>query len=271
MEQRRQASATAAPAPARVGPLRVWGIVRGRELASDGTLTLDDDAFALDPAPGSAHPFPRLVVRYGSVDGADERSEMLALYLAGGDVVELYAESGGATRLSAAAAEIARRACALPEFTQQLRGLGSQRARPGSDHDRFFGPLLAALHAAAAGAPRDQLRAFDPASLRDATAAALADFAAARFAASPPDRRALEAELHELAGPLWASLDALAAARERAERGPDDAAFLHWREWAGAVRRVYAAADRAWVAALPALVDSRGRQGRLWRRVLGRR
>ena len=48
-----------------------------------------------------------------------------------------------------------------------------------------------------------------------------------------------------------------------------DARFLRWREWAAVVRDVFAAADAAWLASVPTLCDSRGRRGRLWRRLLG--
>jgi hypothetical protein len=258
----------AAAAP-RVESLRVWGIVRGRELAFDGALVLGPTALALAPAAASASP---LVVRYADVDGARVGSAGLALYLHGGDVVELSSAPERAHELVTVAAEVTRRACALPELAHHLRGLGSQRARPGSDHDCFFAALLAARRTAEAlASPVEQLRAFEAAVLRASTEQALADFAAARFPDSAPDRRALEAELDELAEPLWQQLAALERAREVAETSPDDSLFLSWRAWAAAVRAAYVAADRVWVAAIPALADSRGREGRLWRGVLWRR
>jgi hypothetical protein len=186
-------------------------------------------------------------------------------------VIELAAEGDVRRQLAMALAELTRRACTLPELTRALRGFGSQRARPGSDHDRFFAVLLDARRTAESLArPFDQPRAFDPAAIRTAAETALAEFAVARFPESAPDRRALEAELTEIAAPLWASLAQLERARDVVRASPADARFVRWRAWAAAVSAVYAAADRAWVAALPVLVDSRGRGGRLWRRVLGR-
>jgi hypothetical protein len=252
-----------------VSPVRVWGILRGRELAFDGTLTVGDAAVTVAPLDGGAP----VVVRYASIEGARAGAAGASLYLAGGDdVLEVVGEGAAAAQLAGAIAELTRRACALPELTRHLRGFGSQRARPGSDHDRFFGPLLDARRAAEAHArPFDQPRAYDATALRAAAEEALAGFAAARFPESAPDRRALDAELDEIALPLWASLDALEAAAAAVRASPEDARFLRWHEWAAALRAVYAAADRVWVAALPALADSRGRGGRLWRRVLGRR
>ncbi|HZF68947.1 MAG TPA: hypothetical protein VEZ47_12970, partial [Gemmatirosa sp.] len=52
-------------------------------------------------------------------------------------------------------------------------------------------------------------------------------------------------------------------------RAADDAARpAAWRAWAACMASAFAAADRAWIAALPALADARGGRGRLWRRVL---
>lgn len=256
-----------------VAPLRAWGIVRGRDVAFDAALTLGDAALTLAPISGGPTSPAPIVVRYTAVEGARAGDGGASLYLPGGDdAVELVAEGEVGRQLAQAVAELTRRACALPELTRGLRGLGSQRARPGSDHDRFFGPLLdARRRAELLPRPGDQLRAFDPAAIRAAAEAALAGFAAARFPESPPDQRALDAELGEIAAPLWASLARLDRARDAAGTSPDDARFVRWREWAATLAAVYAAADAAWVAALPALADPRGRRGRLWRRVLGRR
>jgi hypothetical protein len=264
------------PAPAPVAPVRVSGIVRGRELAFEGVLTLGETGLRLAPAsadPSDLSPAGGVVLRYATIEGARAEAGLVALYLPGGeDVVELSAGAGQAAALGAALAELTRRACALPELTHHLRALGSERARPGSDHDRFYGPLLAARRSAQViASPADQLRAFDAALLRDGAEQALADFAAARFPDAAPDRRALHAELDEIAEPLWRSLAALERAHDAAQSSPDDTLFVRWRAWAAAVRAVFVAADRVWLAALPALADSRGREGRLWRRVLWRR
>lgn len=256
-----------------VAPVRAWGIVRGRDVAFDAALTLGDVALTLAPISSAGGAMAPIVVPYAAIEGVRLGDGAASLYLPGGDdAMELVAEGAVGRQLAQAAAELTRRACTLPELTRGLRGLGSQRARPGSDHDRFFGALLDARRRAELLArPVDQLRAFDPATIRGAAESALADFAAARFPESAPDRRALDAELGEIAAPLWGSLARLEHAREAARATPDDARFVRWREWAAAVAAVYAAADATWVAALPALTDSRGRGGRLWRRVLGRR
>jgi hypothetical protein len=160
----------------------------------------------------------------------------------------------------------------FPEVTRALRAFGSRRGLPGSDHDRFFAPLVEALRAArethATGAAWRTVNAVDVPRVEAAVRAALAVLAAERAAGSPPDARALEAELEELCEPLFAALGALA---ERADlvRASDDAARpAAWRAWAAGMASAFAAADRAWIAALPALADARGGRGRLWRRVL---
>ena len=162
----------------------------------------------------------------------------------------------------------------LPEVTRALRAFGARRGRPGSDHDRFYAPLLDALRAARDHVARGTDRPWEAAGAVDARAvsgevrAALADLAARHAGPRAPDRRALEAELEELAAPLLAALDALGAAA--ADLAAADAAGrpAAWRAWSAALGRAFAAADGAWEATLPVLADPRGGVGRLWRRVL---
>src|SRR5262249_5856491 len=148
-------------------------------------------------------------------------------------------------------------------------------------------PLRRARDAAALSAPGWTravafAAAFDAPRLSADLRAALAALAAERWPESAPDRRALEAELHELADDALAALDALGeaahtlhAAGEGAADGDvdpvrDRVRHAAWRVWTAALGRAFAAADRCWLAALPALADSRGGEGRLWRRVLRR-
>ncbi len=156
----------------------------------------------------------------------------------------------------------------LPEFTRSLRALAVASA-PGSDHDVVFGPLLEARRAAQrATSLEQQLAAFDAGKLERAWRGAMATLAERRHGNSLPDRRALGAELELLAGSLWAELAALKAAAEAARLAKPDAKRPAWESWIAQLRRVFTAADAWWERALPALADSRGRQGALWRRIL---
>jgi hypothetical protein len=158
----------------------------------------------------------------------------------------------------------------LPEFTRSLRALAVPSA-PGSDHDGVFRPLIQARTAAhKVQAPEAKVAAFDSARLERDWREAIATFANTRHAKSAPDRRALEAELSELAAPLWAALNRMqaAGAAVRATSGQDRRAT--WDAWVATVQQVFDAADDWWRAALPVLADSRGRQGALWRRIIGK-
>jgi hypothetical protein len=93
---------------------------------------------------------------------------------------------------------------------------------------------------------------------------------AAAHADAAPDRRALEAELLELAEPLLDAVRALGDAGDAVRAAPADRRLVAWRAWAAALADAFARADRCWIAALPALADARGSQGRFWRRVLRR-
>src|SRR6185312_4733062 len=97
------------------------------------------------------------------LEGARYAVGTLELFLARGDVIAL----GGAPALAALASDLDRRAMAVPEVTRSLRGLGSTRASPGAEHDRYFGPLLAARRDAESASSPDRARAsFDAVPLR---------------------------------------------------------------------------------------------------------
>ena len=260
--------------PEVTSPVTVWGLRRGTEFGGVGAIELHDDAVVLDAharAPGVQD--GRVELSLAELDGVRFASAevgsagLLTLFVQGGDVFEV----SGPARLAGVARGIALRACILPEATLRLHALGSQRGRPGSDHDRFFAPLLRARRRAElASSPEQQIGAFDAAELAGIYRRVMAELAAERFPDEPPDRRALEAELLDLAEGLLASLDALGAAAEGARRGPEDTRFVRWREWATAVGGAFEHADRFWLAALPPLTDSRGRSGRFWRGILRR-
>src|SRR6185503_6026931 len=84
---------------------------------------------------------------------------------------------------------------ALPEFTRALRALGSRRGRRGGraagadQQARFFSPLV------------------DATTLRAAFRETLDTFAHDRYPEYAPARRALEAELFDVAEPLFSALD----------------------------------------------------------------
>ena len=150
--------------------------------------------------------------------------------------------------------------CALPEVTRTLRAFGSrrrQRDRRGGgavEQQRFFAPLVDARRSAArAIVPHDVVAAFDAVAMGKAFDETLASFATARFGDYAPARRALEAELVDLAEPLRAALRLLEEAGAAARGAPRD---LHaYRQWYARLRDTFEAADRAWLA-LDAALDS---------------
>ena len=157
---------------------------------------------------------------------------------------------------------------ALPEFTRSLRALAVASA-PGSDHDVAFAPLLEARRAAhRATSVEQQVAAFEAGKLERAWRGAIATLAERRHQKSLPDRRALGAELELLARPLWAELEALKAAADLLRLARAEERRAPWERWVAQLQQVFRAADAWWEASLPALADSRGRSGALWRRVL---
>jgi hypothetical protein len=263
--------------------LDIWALWRGAEISGTGTATLTADVVMISAAAS------RLAIPIEDLDGAhmdlgaaeivptDQSSSeaastrrgaapaRLTLFHRSGDVVEI----GGADTVTLGR-EIVSHACDIPELTVPLRALGSARARPGVDHDRFFGPFLAARRAAArASDPEQRLSSVDSRALAASVGATVRELAADRYPKQPAERRAMEAELADLAQPVVASLERLAAAADSARTAPDDARFVRWREWAGAYRDVFRAADQCWLAAIgsalgPRAAHKRDRFG--WRR-----
>ena len=157
----------------------------------------------------------------------------------------------------------------LPEFTRSLRHFASVASLGGADHDRVFGPLLAARKTAErVSGVEAQLAAFDAARLRRARHESVAAMALSRFPRSEADRRALTAELEELAAPEFAALDRVEREADRVRAASTLALATAWGDWVSAVQALFVATDRFWGDAMPVLTDARGRRARLWRRIL---
>ncbi|GEM_PF-433802 len=263
-----------ADAPA--AAVTVWTLWHGVEIAGTGSVELRGDALRIGLADASAE----LTITLAELDGIRTAGGRVTLYATSGDLVELR---GGAA-LEALAVAMRARACTVPELTLPLRGLGSVRTYRGPEHDRFFAPLLAARRRAQeAGDPASRLSAIDGRALYAELVRVLHALAAERFPASPPERRALEAELDDLAAPILRqaervderarrvapTADGTGGSNVGARGGDDDPwahadlvarldddAFVRWRAWTLACRALYAEADRCWLAVAPILAGT---------------
>jgi hypothetical protein len=253
-------------------PVSVWGMVRGREIAGRGHVALADDGVAIEIADADGAR-PAVALAWSALDGAHGDDRLATLFPSNGDVVELTpidgesaagaSAPGEATSLGAFARRLVGVVCIVPELTVALRGLGAARARPGPDHDRFFAPLLASRTAAArATEPLARLAAVDAAALDAGITRTMRTLAAERFPKRPPERRALEAELLDLAEPVVDRIAVLAAAERAVRDARPDELFVRWRAWAAAYRAVFMAADVCWLAAAPVLADTDARARR---------
>ena len=242
----------------RSGPWQVRTIEEGGGRAA--TARLLDDALLLEHAGGVS------VIEFASLAGGEAIATRAVLHHAAAG--SLVLESPQARELLES---LANAACTIPELMAHLRVMGSLRAKPGSDHDRWFAALLEARRRAHESAtPAARRAAVDVPALRAALEATIEAFAFARHKRSAPDRRAFAEELRDLAVGYVAALDQLGVASEALARTAPAERFVRWHEWVEALRRVFTEADAAWEEALPVLADSRGGAGRLWRRVLKR-
>jgi hypothetical protein len=232
-------------------------------LDHDVFVELDADALRVRSAPDVR---PSLEVPLNDVRGALTRDDALVLSLSDGHELMLTDSphlDGLRHRLEAAV-------CVFPAQTLSLRGFGSERSAPGSDHDRWFDALLAARRLAEESRTVEtQRRAFDSTRLARHAQLTREAWAAERFD-DAADRRALAAELEDIAAPYSTALRQLEHAALRLRQAPDSLQFETWRRWTGIVQRAFRAADDVWALSVPVLADSRGAKGSLWRKVLRR-
>lgn len=239
-------------------PVRVRGTLRGALVDTDGAVRLIEDAVSIQLGDRE------FSTRVERIDGVIWSEPALTLHV-GRDTVELSGHIG----LEPLGSQIVAIALALPELTRTMRSLGSRRAQLGEEHDRFFAALLAARRAAERFVePDSRLAAFDPRRLSEALTTLLGQLATERYPESPPDRRALEAELLEHAERVYAALDTLGEAAEQVRASAVASRLAEWRSWTFAAQRVFEEADRCWMAVLPALSTSPApaRRRRFWRR-----
>jgi hypothetical protein len=244
-------------------PARLRGAWRDRALDFDAAVQLDQGALriAFDTAD------PQVIdLTVDELTGAVMKDGVLSLHLNDGEQV-LLSESphldGLRHRLEAAV-------CVFPAQTLSLRSFGSERSAPGSDHDQWFEALLTARRVAEESRTVEtQRRAFDAPRLLRHAQVIREGWAAARFEVAA-DRRALEAELEDIAAPYSQALKRLEHAALRLRQAPEAAQFATWRRWTVTVQHAFRSADDVWQATIPVLSDSRGAKGAFWRRLLRR-
>lgn len=242
-------------------PARLHGNWHDRSLDYDAAVQLADRTLriAYDDATRMV-----LEIPVDDLHGAVSENGELRLHRHDGKVVTLSGSphfDGLRNRLEAAV-------CVFPAQTLSLRGFGSERSAPGSDHDRWFEALLTARRVAEESRTVEtQRRAFDAERMIRHAQATREAWAADRFERAP-DRRALVAELEELGTGYVAALRRMDDAAAVLRHAPEVAQFARWRDWTDLVHRAFRAADDAWTAMLPVLADSRGAKGSMWRKLI---
>jgi hypothetical protein len=244
-------------------PARLRGVWNDRTLDDDAAVQLDADVLRI--AYDAAHPAV-IELPVNDLLGASFQDGVLSLTVKSGGTLLLADSShldGLRHRLEAAV-------CVFPAQTLSLRGFGSERSSPGSDHDQWFEALLTARRTAEESRTVEtQRRAFDSPRLVRHAQITREGWASVRFEGAA-DRRALVAELEDLAAPYSHALRQLEHAALRLRQVAEDRKFETWRRWTGTVQRAFRAADDVWTATIPVLCDSRGAKGALWRRLLRR-
>jgi hypothetical protein len=211
----------------------------------DSVVVIDEHAVVVSiPETGNDQP---LRIPLSSIQVVSSTEEEIELLLRDGTKITFVATSTPPLR-----DEILIRCRAIPELTTALRAFGSRRGhrsvRPHAtrDQQRFFAPLLdARRQAVAAKTPSAAMAAFDAGALTTAFDTALRELAAQRYGQNGPARRALEAELVDLAEPLHVALDRLREVATKASASDD---LRVWRAWTRQLSATFEAADRVWLS-----------------------
>jgi hypothetical protein len=222
------------------------------------SLALLPDGIRLTRAGGSFE------IRDGLLTGISVVDEGIILHTVAGAPVQLR----GSEILVRLASTIIGRVCTMKEVTRALRAFGSRRGKPGSEHDKFFEPLVAARRRAETErTPQARLSAFDAQAIMTSIDAAIYSFAAARFPNRDPERRALHETLREMGEPLFSELAKLDAATAAARGAPADVRLAVWREWLATLKSTYSVADSSWLAILKVLNRVKPEPPSFWRKM----
>jgi hypothetical protein len=229
------------------GPVRLVGIVRGRDIDGSATLSMEDHALVI--ALVGAHPW-RLDL--DALDGVVHRASHVTLYLHGGDVLDIT----GDETLRPLALKIIDDACAMPELTRGLRAFGSLRGAPGPAHDRWFAPLLEARRSVAGVSDvQRQVALVDARRIAEAMATVIARLAAEKAPKLMPMQRAIEAALAEESLPAFKALERVALCGDAVQGSAEDTRIADWRQWVVALREAFTAADECWPRCAAVLGD----------------
>jgi hypothetical protein len=234
-------------------PFALTSMRIGRTDLGSGIIAVDDDAIVV--VIHSAAEDRSIRVPCAAIDEIGLENGEVELRLRDGMRLALGGDDSTGLR-----SELVNHCRALPEVTRALRAFGSRRGHgsartSGPDEQRrFFAPLLdARREAVTAGEPERTLAAFDSATLEQAIARTLHVLATERYGDNAPARRALEAELVDLAEPLINALEALGVAADDARGSVDDLRL--WRAWSTQLRATFETADRVWMS-LDAALDA---------------
>ena len=217
---------------------RVVGIVRGREIDTSATVTIDQDMLVL-----AWHDATPWRLSLSGIEGIAGGPASLTVYLVSNDVLEL----SGDEQLRPLGLQLLDRACAMPEITRGLKSLGSSRGTPVAAHDRWFAPLMAARRSVeGVSDPARQIMLFDAAMLTTEIERAIVEIAALVAPGDVAEQRAVEAALEEEAEALFTAVGIMGLAGDAVRGGSLDTRISDWRRWVETVRKVFAAADESW-------------------------
>ena len=232
--------------------VQVRGLLRGRELNDQATLSLNADSLNFRWAHASSWS-----LALNGIDGLYAEKDMLTVYLQDHDLLEFRVEPHSAASLRSLEAAVLARACKVPELMHGSRLELSRHARfastPGDPernaHSFWLAPLVEGRRAIeGVSDPERQAAVLNSDRTAQAMLAAIGKIAELLAPGDAATQRALGAAMQDESAAMFSALDRMnATARTLAGSSPDTR-IADWRRWMASVGDAYAAAGEAWTA-----------------------
>lgn len=232
--------------------VQVRGLLRGRELNDQATLSLNADSLNFRWARASSWS-----LALNGIDGLYGEEDMLTVYLQDHDLLEFRAEPHRATSLHSLEAAMLARACKVPELMHGSRLELSSHAGFASTsgglernaHSFWLAPLVEARRAIeGVGDPGRQAAVLNSDKTAEAMLAAIDKIAELLAPGDAAVQRALRAAMQDESAAMFSALNRVNATARTLACSAPDTRIADWRRWMASVGDAYTAAGEAWAA-----------------------
>lgn len=223
--------------------VRVRGMVRGREIDADGSVSAAEEGLTIHWPPATSW-----LVAYEGIDGIVASQRSMTIHLRDNDVLEL----AGDDKIRSVAIAALDQAFRIPELMRGGSALASMSAGPvgkalAAAHETWMEPWLSARRElVGVSDPERQVMLLDSEVMRERLETSISRIAEDVMPGDKRHQRALIALMEHEAAEVFASLDSVGLASGALLGGASDTRLLDWRRWIECIRDVFRSVDEAW-------------------------